>query len=164
MKIRKGFVSNSSSSSYTCEVCGETVSGMDIGHGYGDEGTGMFDCENGHTVCTKHAIGITKDRWSDNFSEILLKQYKEKLAAKGEDTDDIDEDDVHDSFYSTPAELCPICQMTAFRDEDMLAWCLKKLETKRGPAGLLIKTQYNTYQEFMEDVKDGEEKTSSDPS
>lgn len=30
MKIRNGFVSNSSSSSFTCDVCVETISGMDI--------------------------------------------------------------------------------------------------------------------------------------
>lgn len=160
MKIRKGFVSNSSSSSYTCEVCGNTESGMDIGHGCGDEGTGMFDCENGHTVCTQHGIGVTKGSWNDNFDEILLENYKKRMAAKGENVDDINEDDVDDSYHSTPAELCPICQMTAFRDEDLLKWCLKKLDTKRGQAELLVKTQYNTYQEFMEDVKDvGEEKS-----
>jgi len=30
MKIRQGFVSNSSSSSFTCDVCGEEVSGYDV--------------------------------------------------------------------------------------------------------------------------------------
>ena len=30
MKIRAGFVSNSSSSSFICDVCGDEVSGVDI--------------------------------------------------------------------------------------------------------------------------------------
>lgn len=31
MKIRTGFVSNSSSCSYTCDICGYEESGMDLG-------------------------------------------------------------------------------------------------------------------------------------
>jgi hypothetical protein len=43
MKIRSGFVSNSSSSSFVCDVCGENISGMDIGL----SDAGMFECMNG---------------------------------------------------------------------------------------------------------------------
>ena len=47
MKKRKGFVSNSSSSSFVCDVCGNDVSGMDMCL---DEAE-MAECKNGHTVC-----------------------------------------------------------------------------------------------------------------
>jgi hypothetical protein len=47
MKIRKGFVSNSSTSSFTCDVCGATESGFDAS--VADVGFGI--CENGHYHC-----------------------------------------------------------------------------------------------------------------
>jgi len=46
MKIRTGFVSNSSSSSFLCEVCGETESGFDCSLSEFD----MISCENDH-IC-----------------------------------------------------------------------------------------------------------------
>ena len=52
MKIRLGFVSNSSSSSYTCCFCGEEVSGMDMCLSE----AGMSECKNGHYVCDDHLL------------------------------------------------------------------------------------------------------------
>ena len=50
MKIRTGFVSNSSSSSFICEICGKEVSGMDMCL-YEAQ---MVECLNGHTFCKDH--------------------------------------------------------------------------------------------------------------
>lgn len=47
MKIRNGFVSNSSSSSFVCDVCGRDASGWDLGL----EEAYMCQCVNGHTFC-----------------------------------------------------------------------------------------------------------------
>lgn len=41
MKIRRGFVSNSSSSSFICDVCGRDKTG--------------YECENGHYFCQDEA-------------------------------------------------------------------------------------------------------------
>jgi len=49
MKIRNGFVSNSSSSSFTCDVCGENVSGMDMSPGDAE----MYSCGK-HNWCETH--------------------------------------------------------------------------------------------------------------
>jgi hypothetical protein len=57
MKTRLGFVSNSSSSSYTCQICHRTESGMDLG--YYD--AGMWQCKLGHTFCAEHAVGEVDD-------------------------------------------------------------------------------------------------------
>lgn len=53
MKIRKGFVSNSSSSSFICDVCGETAEGWDLCLSEAE----MCECENGHIFCEDHLIG-----------------------------------------------------------------------------------------------------------
>ena len=50
MKIRTGFVSNSSSSSFVCCVCGSEASGMDMCLGDID----MVECTNGHIFCQDH--------------------------------------------------------------------------------------------------------------
>jgi hypothetical protein len=52
MKIRNGFVSNSSSSSFTCEVCGYTDGGFDVCLSDFE----MVECENGHIFCKEHII------------------------------------------------------------------------------------------------------------
>ena len=43
MKIRSGFVSNSSSSSFICDVCGNPQESYD--------GEGVSSCENDHEIC-----------------------------------------------------------------------------------------------------------------
>ena len=45
MKVRKGFVSNSSSSSFVCDLSGEVFEGYDAGLNE----FGCVSCENGHT-------------------------------------------------------------------------------------------------------------------
>jgi len=65
MKIRTGFVSNSSSSSFVCDVCGEECSGMDMSLSDAD----MCECENGHTFCTSHTLNVDEeDEIEDMYS------------------------------------------------------------------------------------------------
>ena len=65
MKTRHGFVSNSSSTSFTCNVCGEEYSGMNMGlcDFY------MVECINGHIFCEDHSINLGKDEanWRYNI-------------------------------------------------------------------------------------------------
>ena len=52
MKYRKDFVTNSSSSSYICEICGETAHGMDLSIRDAE----MCECVNGHIFCNEHSL------------------------------------------------------------------------------------------------------------
>lgn len=65
MKIRHGFVSNSSTSSFLCMVCGNMEAGSDC-VGMSDYGFGA--CENGHEFCLEHIIKEVPD--SDEDGEI----------------------------------------------------------------------------------------------
>lgn len=47
MKYRLSFVTNSSSSSYICDVCGRHEEGWDMCLSEAE----MMQCENGHTIC-----------------------------------------------------------------------------------------------------------------
>jgi len=64
MKIRTGFVSNSSSISFMCHVCGNIESDWDLCL----EDAYMFVCKNGHTVCDSHVYKELKDKLDDRYS------------------------------------------------------------------------------------------------
>ena len=72
MKLRKGFVSNSSSSSFICDLCGEDVCGMDMCLSEAE----MFECENGHYVCETHANKIDEEDLEDE------KDYPYEIPSK----------------------------------------------------------------------------------
>ena len=57
MKKRTGFVSNSSSSSFICEICGRSEYGFNEDIADFD----MCECENGHIMCQKHVRHYFKD-------------------------------------------------------------------------------------------------------
>lgn len=52
MKIRLGFVSNSSSSSYVCEICSNAVEVYDTPINE----LGFCQCDSGHIFCLEHSL------------------------------------------------------------------------------------------------------------
>lgn len=70
MKIRKGFVSNSSSSSFVCDVCGKNASGYDLSLSE----SAMSWCQASHIFCDKHA---DEDY---NIQDLPLQQKREFIV------------------------------------------------------------------------------------
>lgn len=148
MKIRSGFVSNSSSSSFICDVSGEIVSGWDMSLHDAE----MSECVNGHTFSDEYMVDADDpDEGDEKLSEALEQVYREldfvkedaevvvsrvaanyevdedallKLYYKTEDGEDDDDDDDYESRYEVPAHKCPICTMTEFKDSEMLAYLI----------------------------------------
>lgn len=63
MKVRHGFVSNSSSSSFICDVTSEERQGMDISL----EDAGMYCCENEHYFLEEFLIGDIPEDKDDEY-------------------------------------------------------------------------------------------------
>jgi len=71
MKIRKFFVSNSSSSSFICEICGHTESGYDMSL----EDMGFVQCVNEHIFCDEHLINTEKGVGTVDEEDFVLEPH-----------------------------------------------------------------------------------------
>jgi len=63
MKIRSGFVANSSSSSFICEICAHAETGYD----QSPNELGFVECENGHIFCDEHQLIKTEYADEDEY-------------------------------------------------------------------------------------------------
>lgn len=63
MKTRQSFVANSSSSSFICDLCGETFEGMDACPSDFEH----YTCVNEHIFCSEGLIGERNDGCSDYY-------------------------------------------------------------------------------------------------
>lgn len=68
MKTRNGFVSNSSTSSFVCTVCGTVEGYSDC---IGAEDMGISACEHGHEFCHEHLLPIgDNDEHGSEYYEV----------------------------------------------------------------------------------------------
>lgn len=133
MKIRTGFVSNSSSSSFICKVCGEVVSGMDMSIREAE----MATCENAHMFCTSHivepdfekvkALALLEENTKD-FSDTELEEHLERVNECKTSRDVmnlIKEADFYEDFvWDIPAMFCPICSLKYMSEKTILSYML----------------------------------------
>ena len=157
MKIRNGFVSNSSSSSFVCNVCGEDQSGWDIGL----EEAQMHECVNGHIFCDTH---MTSEQ---NLDYVEIKKFcLENVPSDEYDKEEIeamDNDDLRDlageweyfedDRYECPAEMCPICSFSEVNADDVYLYLLKKAGLSENSFLKQLKTEFKNYKEFEKFIK-----------
>ena len=164
MKYRKGFVTNSSSSSFICEVCGD----VEVGYDMGIDEAGMVECENGHIFCKSHLIKPTqKEKFAylnkkspksttlirQNLTDKVLDNLiKEVIPLRDEkqrnmDIDSLDELDFDD--YEYPSCFCPICNLNVLPDYMKIKYLLK--EAAKTDKMLLdeINTNFKDYDELQ---------------
>jgi hypothetical protein len=147
-KFRLSFVTNSSSSSFICSVCGTVEAGMDMSMSE----AGMYECVNGHTFCEDHIMGeinklevceeLIKSRIEDyktsSYYKNNLREQAEDIAAEEEilvSLKEMDEDGLDDLMsdyefrYNTPKKFCPICNLSSIPDDIFIQYLLKKFES-----------------------------------
>ena len=119
MKFRKGFVTNSSSSSFICQICGNVESGFDMSY----EDAGFVECENGHEFCEYHILYPDDEEWEE---------YTETNE---------------DWRYYLSEKYCPICQMEELCDSDLISYVSTKGLT-REKILQEIRDDFKTYEDF----------------
>ena len=142
MKIRNGFVTNSSSTSYICEITGEqsesvwdSVSAQEMGYAI---------CSNNHMFLEDFVIEVSNEEileWLKTFREDMHNWYQAEhfkdTINKFINTDTVDEENREEfiewcrtnigEYYDCllPIE-CPICQMEEFSICDLQTYLDKK--------------------------------------
>jgi hypothetical protein len=106
MKIRTGFVSNSSSQSFVCDISGETVSGWDMTLAEAD----MIRCERDHTAMVNYWNQFVR-------SHDLRVEFDEELIKNGR--------------YEVSSKFCPICNLQFLTNSDLLKYLLRSSDKTR---------------------------------
>lgn len=169
MKVRLDFVTNSSSSSYVCKICGNEQSGWDMGI----SDAGMLECENGHIFCKSHLeeeystvkLGLRylknyiKEN-EENDKEDLIEEYKEILEKYESEEDPsiiedfLQENDIIcDLEYEFPPELCPICSFDILLESDIVEFLKKKGVLNIDELKSHIKDKFPSYSDFKEYIE-----------
>ena len=152
-------MSNSSSSSFTCEICGETFSGWDGDYGEVEE----YCCKNSHYMCSacvdleelltlddllKYWEAFKHYDWLDaeyrrDIEEAIVEQDKdllyELLIADG----DYD-------YYDLEPEICPCCNFKTVAYQDMETYLLTVVGKNWNMVRDEMKQKFKNYKEFEE--------------
>jgi len=154
MKTRNGFVSNSSSSSFTCNICGENSSGMDMGLSE----AGMQECINGHTICDCHERTVKLS--TQEKLDFLIALVKKRTWRSAEDIQkDIaelqsyNESKIEDKYTDNlwdggPECRCPICMFEELDWEEALSYILKNNHQTPKQLAAVIGAEFKTYDAF----------------
>jgi hypothetical protein len=142
MKLRKGFVSNSSSSSFVCDICGGIESGWDLSYSDVD----MTECSKGH--CFHYGCLSKKDK---AIIEAGVKGDEDKEPDEDDDDDDGEEDII-------PTELCPVCQLRVVSDNLVQKFLRMKSGKSLDQLGDDIRAEYKNSSQIDEAFKAFEEK------
>ncbi len=164
MKKRVEFVSNSSSTSFVCQVCGREEGGM--GMGYDD--AGMKGCVHGHTVCESE---FGKPPKGEELAELILEclslypgsegRRQEYLELKGtmannewvEHVIEKESNWVFDDDGEMPAALCPICQFEKMIPEDIARYLMIKSGTSKEVVTIEVSERFKDYESFRKYIR-----------
>lgn len=122
MKIRLDFVTNSSSNSYVCRICGEIESGWDCGL----DDFNMVGCINGHT-----------------FHRYCLSE------AQQEEIEKLEEEDEDIVYYEIPEELCPICSFDYLENGSIAKYLMKTHGITKEQLKKELREKFSSYKELL---------------
>lgn len=146
MKIRQGFVSNSSSSSFTCCITGRTESGMDLDL----EDAGFLTASDGNIISESEVMSFLKLKG--------LEEEYDRFTSGGdgydkEDDGDEDEDFYFDRWESLPKKFCPLHNLHLITDKTLLEYLLKRNGETEETASAEIKSKFSNLDALKEFIK-----------
>lgn len=124
MKVRNGFVSNSSASSFVCGVCG----GIEVGR------DGEYDVE---TVC---CTGCDETVHLECVTNFMDDAEKEDFAER-------------DEQYEIDSKYCPLCQLKAISSDNILKYILKEKGMREKEVVDEIRSKVKSFKELRELLK-----------
>jgi len=162
MKTRHGFVSNSSSSSYTCDLCGVAR----VSYNEGLDGTEMVYCVGcHHTICEEHLAEQDFAGWlaerehalkriGDDITLALEQEEYDLLARLAKTASDIKQDvnSPRDPNTVTP-QWCPICQMERLPNVLLFRYLTKIQNTHLDIILGEIQERFSDYESFMKFIE-----------
>jgi len=165
MKIRRGFVSNSSSSSFICVICGAAEGGYDVSL----EDCGMVECFNEHIMCEDHVRPIDDieiegvkgflisylSKWEDQEEARAFMEKVSLAETMDQITKAIEEDEGEFCEQFILPQACPICRNEELSEEDMIKILVKDngFTTEEDMKYELL-SRFDSYASIKEYVKD----------
>lgn len=168
MKKRYGFVSNSSTSSFICDVCGGIEAGYDLCLKDAD----MTCCEHNH--CWHNSCYVTDEiKIEENFifskfkewaqEEYHLEYYQEycEQINGANSFDELEElnlySEIYDELfyeYEFPAELCPFCKLEKITERDALVFLMKNYGFRNfDDVTKHVSSEFKSYDEFQKFIR-----------
>lgn len=142
MKIRYGFVSNSSTSSFTCSVCGEKYEGWDASPGEFD----CCQCPNEHIMCNSHLEDVPEVEPLPpkvvNGCDHEFDRAKAKFCVEcGEPaTVEVEEEEDEGYGYGLSVRECPVCRFISYAEDEMVDYLEKTRKVPKEDAFAKVKT------------------------
>ena len=145
MKVREGFVSNSSSSSFVCSICGDSQVGYD-----GQYDIRVWCCSHGHEFCEecmprspgKIADELAKDIESAIMTLELDVDEAKELRERGSHDERKDWILKYITYDDLDSNVCPVCNLEAMPDFILITYLCEKIGMNLEEVSAEIRSQY----------------------
>ena len=152
MKKRFGFVSNSSSSSFICNLCEETFSGWDLSVTEVEH----CRCENDHVFCEEELIGVLTEEEDEGGGYVLAKKCP-FCTFKFIADEDMKSFLVHKYNISEAEVFAVIKEQNKRRRKlypnEYISYVMTKFDSSADIECTAIREKYSDYDEFYKELK-----------